>query len=331
MKAVLNDIFSDHAVFAANKPIRIFGRGQGKIEGVFQGEKAVATIMDNCWILEFSPRSYGGPYTVELFLDGEKKILSDVYVGEVLLCSGQSNMHFKLSSSTEPKENYKNDDSVRLFIVDRLEEGERFFSENGWLPCTKENAAEWTAIGYYVAHRIAKEKGCAVGVVACCQGASVIEAWLPQESLPNSVRKIPTEQLHPDHTLYPWNPTGTLYEKMLSTVIPYAFSCVVWYQGESNAFFPEAETYAETLTAMIMRWRKDFLDEKLPFRIVQIADYALYPFDKAAWETIQKEQLAVPQKLPFVETVVSRDVCETDDIHPPTKSKLSLRIANSIL
>ena len=331
MKPVISAIISNNAVFAANKPIRIFGTGEGKIEGVFQGEKAVAKTTERGWVLEFSPRPYGGPYTIEIDLNGEKKEFSNVYVGETLLCAGQSNMHFKLSTSTEPKERYKEDERVRLFIADRPEEGERFFSKDGWLPCTKENAAEWTAIGYHVAHRIAQEKGCAVGVVACCQGASVVQAWLPKENLPLAFSKIPTDELHPDHTLYPWNKTGFLYEYMLAKILPYSFSHVIWYQGESNAYFPEAETYAQNLSAMILRWRADFMDDRLPFCVVQIADYDAYSFDKEAWRTIQEEQLSTAKLLPSVTVVVSRDVCETNDIHPPTKNKLALRIANSLL
>lgn len=330
MKATLNQIFSSNSVFAKNKPIRIFGKGTGYIEGYFQGEKAVAKTNEKGWILEFSPRDYGGPYSMEILLNGEKVTLSNVYVGEVILCAGQSNMHFKLSTSTERKEDYKANEKLRLFIVDRPESGERFFSADGWIECTKENAGEWPAIGYYVAQRIAQEKGCAVGIVACCQGASVIQSWLPTEALPTAYTKIPKEKLHPDHN-YPFNGESFLYETMLSNIIPYSFSQAIWYQGESNSFFPEADTYEATLISLIERWREDFSDGELPFCVVQIADYQQYWFEKTAWKKIQSAQINVAKKTPFVKTVISRDVCETDDIHPPTKNKLAERIANAIL
>lgn len=329
MKPFLNSIFTDGAVFAVNQPIRVFGGGQGRIEGVFCGEKGVLKEREDGWMLEFSARGYGGPFEMELFLDGEKTTLSDIYVGEVILCSGQSNMQFKLESSTEKAENYKTCELVRFFTVDRLEEGEYFKESDGWVKCRKEIAGCFSAIGYYVATMLSEKKGCAVGVISAYQGASAIRSWMPSSSLPIQAKLIPDEKLHPDN-FFAWNGEGTLYEKMLAKIIPYSLSRVIWYQGESNTSIAESEVFDEILSALIGCWREAFSLQKLPFCVIQIADLDEKSSAYAGWERLQEKQLEVSKKVPFTQTVVCRDVCETNDIHPPTKNKLCERIVATI-
>ena len=330
MKPYLNCIFTNGAVFSANLPIRVFGGGHGSVEGVFCGEKAVASAYGDGWKLEFSPRGYGGPYTMELSLDGEKVTLVDLYVGEVILCAGQSNMQFKLKESTEQRENYQTCEQVRFYTVNRLEDGETYKEEDGWIKCQKQNAGEFSALGYYIGTMLAKKKGCAVGVIGAYQGASAIRAWMPFASLPDCVKRIPEEQLHADNRLYFFNKEGLLYEKMLSKIMPYALSQVVWYQGESNTSIAESAVYDELLLALINSWRTAFALKELPFCVVQIADYNDTSTIYAGWKTLQEKQLAIAEKVAFVQTVISRDVCETNDIHPPTKSKLGARIFATI-
>ena len=82
----------------------------------------------------------------------------------------------------------------------------------------------------------------------------------------------------------------------------------------------------ELLRALINNWRRDFKDDRLEFIVIQLADH----LDRAgyAWSKIQEQQLLAQDKIPYVRTVVCRDVCDNIDIHPKEKDILSQRIVN---
>lgn len=107
-------------------------------------------------------------------IDGEQTVLEDIHFGDIYLLGGQSNMQMKLLECDEPAENYKANESVRLFTVDRPEDGECIFSKDGWVLCTNALAGEFPAIGYYVGAQLAEKAGRKIGLISCCQGGSVI-------------------------------------------------------------------------------------------------------------------------------------------------------------
>ena len=248
--------------------------------------------------------------------------LKNVYFGDVILLGGQSNMQFKLWESSEPKENYKGNDNVRLYTVDRMETGERFSSRDGWVPLSLENAPYFSAIGYYVAQGLAN-KDRKIGLIACYQGASVIQSWMSKDVA--LVPEFEIENRFADHVWYPiWNDDGVLWENMMEKILPFAFNTVLWYQGESNASVDEANIYMDMLKAMILGWRRYFKNDNMRFIVIQLADH----LDRAgyAWEKIQSEQLRAQDEIPLVKTVICRDVCDNIDIHPREKDVLSQRI-----
>ena len=323
----LNPIFSNGMIFQANKPVRIFGTGNGKVEielfGVTKGVYA-----NGEWLLEFSPHSYGGPYTMTTIIDGNKTEIIDIYFGDVYLLGGQSNMQFKMWERHEPADVYKGNENVHLFTVDRIEENteERWGMKDGWITLTKENAKDFSAIGYYVSQEIAKN-GHRVGLIACYQGASVIQSWLKKEVAQRP--ELQVENKFADHEWFPiWNDDGVLYDNMLSKIIPYSMASVLWYQGESNASIDEARIYLRFLDALTSSWRSDFMDEALEFIVIQLADYD--ERDTEGWHLVQKAQMEAQSALKNVKTVVCKDVCETNDIHPKSKKELSIRIANAL-
>ena len=100
----LDKIFSSHMVFSANKPIRIYGGGKGQATVVFNGvEKNVISDSDE-WLVEFQPMNYGGPYELKFIYNSKESILDDIYVGEVYLFSGQSNMGLKIKETNVTEE-----------------------------------------------------------------------------------------------------------------------------------------------------------------------------------------------------------------------------------
>lgn len=328
----LNDIFAQHMVFARGKPIRIYGTGRGTAHITFAGKSKTVVSENENWIVEFPEMEYGGPY--DLVFDNQAEIitLNDIYIGEVYLFAGQSNMQFKTESALFDPSLYRSNDKLRLFSTERIEKTDYYTPKDGWVLCDKETVGRWSAIGYFTGMEIATSKGIAVGVITCYQGASVIESWVPQNAFKDNGIDIPLNEKFHDHhceEFKAWNGDGVLYDYALSQVIPFSLSAVVWYQGESDASEAEANYYLEELSVLINVWRRDFKDEKLPFVIIQISDFITR--NDTAWRGIQKAQYDIQFSLPFVKCVISSDVCENDNIHPPTKDKLSARVALALL
>ena len=321
----LNAIFSDNAVFAEGKPVRIFGEGDGTATVIFCGKEKTVKSHGGKWMAELPPMTPGGPYELTAVLNGETVTLHNIYVGKTYLLIGQSNAEFRLCESNTDKSEYKTDGLLRNFFV-RRPWIENDVLEQTWATAEEDKVGCWSALGYLVGKKIREERGGAVGVVSCFQGASIIESWLPNEKAERF--SLPVEDLHIDHT-YPeyvmWNKNGVIYEKMLSQVLPFPFTGVIWYQGESDTTVAEAKIYKDELECLIGTVRKEDKDEKLPFVIVQIADFDLRRDD--GWRGVQDAQEKAAEEIAECYLAVCRDVCESNEIHPPTKSKLAERIA----
>ncbi len=329
----LNAIFQNGMVLAANKPIRIFGSGTGDCTVRFLNIAYSGHSNGDRWCVEIPAHPAGGPYVMDVMLNGEETHITDVYLGEVILLHGQSNIQYKLRESNYPIEQYEACERVRLFTPKEMFGCEDYRAEDGWVTCTAEEAGHFSAIGYHVAIRLAKEKGCAVGLIACSMGASVIESWMPEGTFAEMGIHLTEDQIHRDHfrTEEPenFNVEGYLYHALVEEIMPYSLTQVIWYQGESNATPAEGAHYARMLTRLIAERRRDFADEALPFTVVQLADCESRA--GLGWTLVQEAQMRVAQTVPYVTTVVCRDICETDQIHPPTKHVLSERIARVIL
>lgn len=322
----LNSIFSSNMILQAKMPVRFFGEGVGNVAITLDGVRK-ETVSSGKWLIEFDAFEYGGPYDILVELGGLFSVLRDVYFGDVILLGGQSNMQFKLWQSSEPRENYKGNENVRLFTVDRMEESEEHFSSrDGWVELTLENAPHFSAIGYYVAQGLATPQR-KIGLIACYQGASVIQSWMPRDVA--LVPEFEIENRFADHEWYPvWNDDAVLWEHMIERILPFTFSSVLWYQGESNASVDEANIYLDMLRAMIMGWRRYFRNDEMKFVVIQLADH----LDRAgyAWQKIQDEQLRAQDEIPLVRTVICRDVCDNVDIHPKEKDVLSTRVCDAL-
>ena len=330
----LHTLFSDHIVFAENLPIRLFGTGDGCVKVSFLGETAAACSSQGSWEVELAAREAGGPYEIELDLNDEKKVLTDVYVGNVYLIAGQSNAEFPLSESNTSAEIYKNDPLFRNYFVSRpWIELEALSSKDGWQQAKKETVGAWSAIGYLARNSIRTATGKAIGLISCYQGASVIESWLPRD-IADGIR-LPDSESYIDH-YYPdfaaWNSNGVIFETMLKTVMPFSVNGVVWYQGESDTTVQEAAIYDRSLELLFGCVRDMQRNPSLPFAVVQIADYDYRKeYDPDGWKGIQLAQERAAQKDGLVKLVKCADICESSMIHPVTKNALAERIAFALL
>lgn len=325
----LNPLFSDNMVFVAGKPLRVFGNGDGDAVVRIGGREARAQSADGSWVVELpGTLNAGKAYVLEVVLNGKPRTLHSVRMGEVWLMSGQSNMQFKLKEESGYPGNAADDSDIACFNCKRPGSPDRFGPQDGWVAATKDRVGDWSAIGWLFARERKRMSGLPIGIVCCCQGASTIQAWLPNAVASDDRYQTPSLGMHADHfsLKYHWNrPFGQLYETMFRTVVPYSFSGVVWYQGESNTGSGEATTYGELLRELVQTWRRDLQDFNLPFLIIQIADYDQRR-DKA-WKALQDMQAGAAEAIPCAKHVCSADVCESADIHPRGKTRLARRLA----
>ncbi len=325
----LNKIFTDNMVLQANKVNYVFGEGDGAAKVRFCGVDYPSINKNGRWEVALPAMPYGGPYEMEITFGGNVKTLKNVMVGEVLLCAGQSNMQFTIAEEqiSEPYD-YKIYDALRIYVPERIEAYEGFKSKDGWVVCETETLKYWTAIGYHVARLLHENKGVAVGVIGCYQGASIIESWIDEKIINRPEYYVPEElrsfnKKHNEYAIYSaWNVYGKLYKETFSKIVPYAVGGIIWYQGESNASVAEGKMYANWLKALADNWRSELRDDKIPFIIMQIADLDGM---KEGWLLVQKAQENAVQTIENSKLVVTKDVSETTTIHPVDKRKVSER------
>ncbi len=330
----LAPLFTDNAVFAENKPVRVFGSGANAVRGEFRGDTVCAECADGKWCLEFPPRPAGGPFTLTVTDGADTVALSGISVGKVYLVAGQSNAEFRLEESNTPAEEYVTDGMLRSFFVARpWDENDPVKMSDGWQTAVAERVGKWSALGYLTAKAVRERTGGCVGFVSCFQGASCIESWLP---LPKAERfRLPDEKLYCDHYIdifaY-WNRNSVIYDQMLTTLFPFSFTGVIWYQGESDASPEEAEIYADELECLFGVMRGGFRDSSLRAVIVQIADCDdRLAVNERGWRGIQQAQELYARRDPRSKLAVSRDICENSCIHPPTKTLLAKRICDLLM
>lgn len=332
----LADPFVDGCVLAKNKPVHIFGTGQGSVIVELLADDCIASAktraVDGRWTAELPAMPAGGPFQLAVHNHQQTITVSDVYVGQVIVIAGQSNMQFKLADSNTPPEEWQDDPLLREYTLPRLEEGEPYTPADGWIRCTKANAGNWSAVGYLTGAEIRKATGEAVALINCYQGASVIEAWIPEEIALQPKYSVPDDKRQGDFLCeyyWTWNKPGTLYNEVLSQIVPYSVSAVAWYQGESNTGEGEVAIYQDLFGELLTSWRAAFDDPDLPFVVVQLADHDRRGNEH--WHHLQDIQAGLPDVFDHVSSVPCKDVCESNDIHPKSKAVLAQRIASAIL
>ena len=331
----LNQLFCDGLILQANKPVRVFGTGTGTATVAIGGKTATVQASGETWLAELPTFDYGGPYILEVDMNGETQTVRDVYFGDVYLLSGQSNMQMKLDETNTPTSYYASNPDLRLFSTDRVFEDEDYFhTRDGWVKADEKTVAHWSALGYLSAKILNEKTGRKIGLIACYQGAAMIQSWLPKGILlgtdcAEAAEENSLDMRNPDYLA--WNMDGNLYSAQFATLLPFSLKAVLWYQGESNTCLPGAPLYRGMLEMLIRRWRKDLLDEKLDFVVMQLANLFVPFIDQECWQTVQTAQERISQEMENVHTVKCADFSETDNIHPVTKLPLAERIAAVLL
>jgi sialate O-acetylesterase len=326
------EIFSDNMVLQRNSEIVLWGwakTGETVVIRADWMDKEVTTqaTVQGTWKTTIKTPGAGGPYT--LHIKGRNElILKNILIGEVWLCSGQSNMEWSAQSGIDnAEEEIKNANypEIRLFTVSTsTAKYPQQHLAGLWTVCTPEEMKPFSAIGYFFARKLNKELGVPVGIINSSWGGTPAESWMPEEATQNDafLREAAAKQ-----KVVPWGPVepARIYNAMIAPIIPYHIAGVLWYQGEANTI--NAYSYKEMLTALIKSWREKW-EYDFPFYYAQIAPYKYgNPLEGVIVRDAQRRALDVPN----TGMVVLSDLCDTLNIHPKNKQDAALRLANIAL
>ncbi len=285
---------------------------------------SLTTTRDAKWELPLSTPAAGGPYTITL--RGQNTIIiNNVMIGEVWICSGQSNMEWSSNNNLQQildELPHSANDNIRLFHVTKsTSQHPQDDCSASWKVCSPESLKGFSAIGYFFGKKLQQQLNVPIGLIAASWGGTPAEVWVPEEVVNgNAILKEAASKQNPT-AWWPYLP-GVAYNAMISPVTKMTIAGAIWYQGESNT--ATASTYSDLLKKLIASWRKAWNNE-FPFYYVQIAPYQYG--NKNIGALLQEQQT---KTLEFSRTgmVVITDLVDNiKDIHPINKKDVANRLA----
>ncbi len=292
---------------------------------------------DGKWRISFPTPAAGGPYTMTVS-DGTPMTLSNVMLGEVWLCSGQSNMEMPMKGfKNQPVDGAnmavlesRNPD-LRLFTVKRKSSTVPVDDVTGkWDEAAPEAVRNFSATAYFFGRRLEQILDVPVGLIVVAWGGSACEAWMNDEMLaafPEAASRIPAV----DGEIPSKNRTpSVLFKGMLNPLVGLAIQGVIWYQGEDN--WNRAHSYADMFSTMINGWRGLWNRGDFPFYYCQIAPYDYAIITEPGKEIInsaylREAQSKVETMVPNTGMAVLMDAGWAEGIHPSDKQKPGERLA----
>ena len=338
-KVQLPSVFSDHMVLQQKAMAPIWGRAEpGEVVNIVVGwdPMELSTYADSKgrWRMDIPTPEAGGPFQI-LVKANNTLIIEDVWIGEVWIASGQSNMNWPVKKSRRAKEAIEGADlpQIRLFNIARdVSTTPRFDCKGQWKLCSPESVADFSAIAYFFGKELHEILDVPIGLIQSTWGGTPIESWTSREMLgevdafspyleqfDDAMRKKRANPGLPDPVQYK-SPT-VLFNAMLHPLIPYALQGVIWYQGEANVSDPYL--YRQLFPAMIQDWRKRW-GWRFSFYYAQLAPY-LYkvPLSGSGLREAQMRSLNVPN----TGMAATIDVGNPFDIHPTDKQTVAHRLA----
>ena len=353
------EIYTDGMVLQREVPLDIHGKADAgrTVTVMFAGQK-VQTVANNRgeWSVTLQPMKAARSQMLVVESDKTKKVFRDVAVGEVWLCSGQSNMAFTLQQAAtaardipnvsdadlrffDMKANWQtNDVAWPLSAIDSLNHLQ-YFAPTSWRGATPETAGQFSAVAYYFGKMLRDSLQVPVGLVCNAVGGAPTEAWIDRNTLETRFPAVLNDWLHNDFiqqwvreraaknisnargasARHPYEPCY-LYESGMLPLLQYRVKGVVWYQGESNAHNMEA--HERLFKLLVDSWRTNMKNEEMPFYFVQLSS-----LNRPSWPWFRDSQLRLMRQLPGVGMAVSSDVGDSLDVHPTHKLEVGERLA----
>lgn len=288
----------------------------------------VTALNSGKWKAQIATPAAGGPYTITIKGRANSVMLDNILVGEVWLCSGQSNMEMSNNQQIKDILPTSANDKMRFFTVAKgTSEYPQEFADGKWVACNEESLRRFSAAAYFFGRKLQQELGnVPIGLIQSAWSGTPIELWEPNEVIDTDPVMIEAAGKIKNVTYRP-NKPGLIYNSMIYPIINYSIAGTIWYQGEGNT--PRANAYEKMFTGMIGNWRK-LNGSDFPFYFVQIAPYSGY--DTPLEAAMLMEQQTRTLKYPKTGMVVITDLVDNiKSQHPIDKLTVGLRLANIAL
>jgi sialate O-acetylesterase len=307
----------------------------------FSGQEAkTKTKADGKWMVMLKPlKATNEPSKMVITSGRDNKTvtLGNILVGEVWICSGQSNMEWAIRSSMNAKEEIANSDHplIRLFNVPGHTTSPLPKKQGAgtWQVCSPKTSGGFSAVGYYFGRRLLKELKVPVGLIGSNWGGTRIEPWTTLagfESVPELASIAKQVKGYTAETRVGGRSPSAIYNSMVHPLTPFAMRGAIWYQGESNG--GEGKSYYHKKHALVNGWRKAFQNKDLGFYWVQLANFRQpnkNPAGGDGWAKIREAQTAALD-IPHTGMAVAIDLADAhnpNDIHPRNKQDVGGRLA----
>ncbi len=314
------------------------------------------------WMVRLAKTKAGGPYKMKIATKKDAIVYDSVFVGEVWLAGGQSNMQFRLSEGNNAGKEIAdaNYPEIRFFTVGLNISSKPLSDVKGqWLVSNPANARNFSAAAYFFARQLHLDKKVPVGIISSSWGSSPAEAWtsgislLTNEDFRDSILRYQAAQanweiLYTNYlalrdsvqknnlqsTIKPVLPAeknypSALYNAMIAPLVPYGIKGVIWYQGENNGNTAiRAFKYRTIFPLLINDWRARWNNDSLPFIYVQLANHKAknpQPVMNDNWATLRESQ-SMTLKLPNTGMAVTIDIGDANNIHPKNKQDVGKRL-----
>lgn len=344
---VIPKILGHNMVLQREKKVPVWGtadKGE-KVTVSFAGQTKTTVANDSGrWEIQLQPMK-ASAVPREMVIKGENTIvLKNILVGEVWLCSGQSNMEYtmrknsKLQSTVKGKHPDTDDlttasnTNIRIFL-DRRKYMNPDPEHAGWGSATADNIVfkDFSAAGYFFAKELYAKLQIPIGVISAAVPGSRIEPWIEADKLDFSPVLKDGKQL--EKLSNDGGDAGKFYETMIKPLIPFQLRGFLWYQGESACFLNETIRYSYKQKTLINTWRNDWNDDKMPFYYVQIAPYTYSGSKDVRPHTVENlpefwEAQALLLQLPHTGMITITDLVDSIvDLHPGYKWEVGRRLS----
>ena len=312
------------------------------------------------WTVTLDPlRVSGKSYTLTVSTPSRTLNYRDVVAGEVWLCSGQSNMAFRVNESVKEEQQQQLDyvkqhSQIRLFdlkprwetyavewdasVLDSLNRLQ-YYHDAQWEVCDTRNTARFSAIGFAFGRMLADSLQVPVGLILNAVGGSPTEAWIDRKTLEFEFPDILQDWTKNDFIQdwvreraalnikqasnplqrHPYEPCY-LFEAGIQPLHRYPIKGIIWYQGESNAH--NMEVHERLFPLLVNSWRQNW-NADLPFYYVQLSS-----IDRPSWTWFRDSQRRLAQTVSNTGMAVSSDRGDSLNVHPTRKKEIGERLAH---
>lgn len=330
-------IIGSNMVLQRNADVKLWGKADSNamvsVTTSWNGKKyKVKSDNDGNWCVAVKTTEAGGPYTIRIS-DGKELLLENVLLGEVWICSGQSNMEMPVCGFMyQPVDNAAEHilsaadyPGIRLFQVPRVSMPEIQETCGGnWETSSPASVSKFSATGYFFGKTLYKALGgnVPVGLIEADWGGSYIETWMTEETLEgiDGLDMAFCRNLKDDNSAI-----QRLYNAMIHPIHNFTAKGFIWYQGESNR--ANWYDYKKLMVALVRSWRTLWDNEDMPFYYVQLAPYNYEGADRRSLALVIEAQYQAMAELPHTGIAATTDLGNPTGIHPQRKLEVGQRLA----